>query len=170
MIAIISKAFSIKNLLFDGILLTIVYFIPALSHLCPLPLYLLDPMRLILLTGLLLTRNNVNAYFLALTIPIFSSFLIGHPPMIKAILISIELTINVLLFLQFLNKTKWHVTFAIFVSILLSKAVYYSMKFTMIKTGILDGILFSTPLYIQMGVVILITLFFSTIWMKKSET
>jgi len=170
MIAILSKAFSIKNLLVDATLLTIVYFIPALSHLCPVPLYLLDPMRLVLLAGLLLTRNNVNACFLALTIPVFSSLMVGHPPMVKAILISVELTLNVLLFLQFLNKPKWHVSVALFVSILLSKMVYYSMKFTMIKTGILDGVLFSTPLYIQMGVALLITLVFSAIWMKEPET
>ena len=168
MIAIFSKAFSIKNLLVDAALLAVIYFIPALSHLCPVPVYLLDPMRLVLLAGLLLTRNNVNAYFLALTIPVFSSLMVGHPPMVKAILISVELTVNILLFLQFLNKPKWHVPIALFVSILLSKMVYYSLKFTMIKTGILDGVLFSTPLYIQMGVVLLITLVFSTIWMKKT--
>ncbi|MDD4555381.1 MAG: hypothetical protein PHP04_14355 [Bacteroidales bacterium] len=168
MIAILSKSFSIKKLLVDSALLAVVYFIPALSHLCPVPLYLLDPMRLVLLTGLLLTRNNVNACFLALTIPVFSSLIVGHPPMVKAILISIELTVNVLLFIQFLTKPKWYVPIALFVSILLSKMVYYSVKFTMIKTGILDGVLFSTPLYIQMGVVLLITLVFSAIWMKKT--
>ena len=168
MIAILSKSFSIRNLLVDAAILAVVYFIPALSHLCPVSLYLLDPMRLVLLTGLLLTRSKVNACFLALTIPVFSSLIVEHPPMVKAILISVELTVNVLLFLQFLNKPKWHVPVALFVSILLSKMVYYSVKFLMIKTGILDGVLFSTPLYIQMGVVLLITLVFSTIWMKKT--
>lgn len=169
MIAIISKAFSFKNLLFDAVLLSIVYFIPALSHLCPVPIYLLDPMRLVLLTGLLLTRNNINAYFLALTIPIFSSFLIGHPPIVKAFLISIELITNILLFVQLINKPKFQVPVALLLSIILSKMVYYASKFMLIKFGILNGVLLSTPLFLQIGVVILITLVFSTIWMKVSR-
>ena len=169
MIAIISKAFSVKNLLVDTILLSLVYFIPALSHLCPVPIYLLDPMRLVLLTGLLLTRNNFNAYFLAFTIPVFSSLLIGHPPIVKAILISIELSINVLLFLQLLNKPKLQVHVALFLSIILSKMVYYALKFILIKSGILDSELLSTPLLYQIVTVTLITFVFSTIWMKVNS-
>lgn len=169
MIAIISKAFSIKNLLIDAVLLFIVYFIPAFSHLCPVPIYLLDPMRLVLLSGLVLTRNNFNAYFLAVTIPVFSSLLMGHPPIAKALLISIELIINVLLFSQFLNKLKWKAPIALFISIISSKMAYYMLKLMLIEFGILDGVLFSTSLYLQIGVVILITLVFSKIWVKKVD-
>jgi hypothetical protein len=43
------------------------------------PIYLADPMRIVLLAGLLLTRNLKNGILLAVTIPLFSSLVIGHP-------------------------------------------------------------------------------------------
>ncbi len=174
MIAKISRTFSNKNLLIDAVLLCIVYFIPVISHFSPVPIYLFDPMRFVLLAGLLLTRNNANVFFLAITIPVFSSFLVGHPTFIKAILISVELTINILLFIRFSNRSNLHAVVALFLSIILSKMVYYFLKFILIKFGILDGILFSTSLYVQFGVVLLITFIFSAIWsmsrIKKAKS
>jgi hypothetical protein len=79
-----------KNiLLIDVALLVALYLVPSLAHLTALPLYMLEPMRVALCVSLLFT-NRTNAYFIALTIPLASAMITGHPPPLKAALMGIE--------------------------------------------------------------------------------
>lgn len=166
MTASLSKTFTPRTILIDATILFAIYFIPALSHIAPFPLYLLDPMRIFLLAGYVLTRQNANAYLLALTIPLFSSLVSGHPPLFKAILICIELSVNILLFLQLLNRTRLNVAFTLFISILGSKLVYYASKFAFIHLGLVEGEMITTNLWVQLGTVVFVTLIFTFAWMN----
>jgi len=71
----------------------IVIFLPAISHMMPFPLFYLDPMRLVLLGVYFVTRNEKNAYIIAMGLPIFSMLYSGHPVFYKAILISFVFSI-----------------------------------------------------------------------------
>jgi len=165
----ITKIFSLRNIAIDFVILFCIYFIPALSHVAPFPLYLLDPMRIFMLAGYVLTRQNANAYLLALTIPLFSALVSGHPPLFKAILISIELSVNIILFVQLLNRTKLHMALALFLSIIGSKLVYYSLKFAFINFGFIEGDLITTDLWMQLGTAVFVTLIFTLIWIKNGQ-
>ena len=117
-----------------------------------------------MLLGFIFSRNKLNAYLLAATIPLFSSFVVSHPPIFKAALISIELTVNILVFMQFLKRSKFHVAISIFLSIIASKIVYYILKFVLINFGFIEGDLITTSLIIQLIIIILVTTLFSVIW------
>lgn len=151
----------------DILVLGLVYFIPALSHLSPFPLYYLDPMRLLLFTGYLISRNNTNAYLLAVTIPLFSTLVAGHPPFYKAILIMVELLVNITLLHFLLTKTKWHVILALFVSIIASKIMYYACKYIFIRIGLIEPGLITTSLLVQFLIITGISLLFTQFFKKQ---
>ena len=144
----------------DLALFAFVYFIPALSHLTSVPFYILEPMRVAVLLGVIVTRSFFNAYFTAATLPVFSFAVAAHPVLAKSLLMGGELVINVF-FLQFFLRRFRSKFFAAFASVLLSKAIYYAGKFLMIKASLLDMSVVSTPLWIQLVVAALLSgLFF----------
>lgn len=128
--------------------LLFVYFVPTLSHLLGIPLYLIEPMRLVLVLALVHTRPS-NAYLLALTLPLFSFAVSAHPHLLKMILITGELLFNVWLFFFVAEKFKTNKGVALGISILLSKAAYYVVKFGLISALLIEGSLVSTPLWVQ---------------------
>ncbi len=125
-----------------------IMFLPVISHMMPFPLYYLDPMRLVLLGVYFVNRNQMNAYLLAIGLPIFSMLYSGHPVFYKAMLISFELLINMVV-LHLLFRKGINIFFAVFLSIIFSKLVYYLFKFTFIEWSLISGKLFSTSLIIQ---------------------
>ncbi|MDY0077932.1 MAG: hypothetical protein RBR87_11740 [Bacteroidales bacterium] len=137
--------------------LAFIYFTPALSHLLNLPIYLIEPMRLMLILALVHT-NKRNAYLLAFTLPLFSFLVSGHPVFAKMLLISFELAMNVFLF-YFISKRTPNILFAAFGSILLSKAAYYLVKFGLLQVLLLNGKLISTPLFIQLITALIFSLY-----------
>ena len=137
----------------DIIAIAVIMFLPAISHIMPFPLYYLDPMRLVLLGVYFVNRNHKNAYLLAIGLPIFSMLYSGHPVFYKAILISFELLVNMVV-LHLLFRKGLNIFFAVFLSIILSKIVYYVFKFLFIEWSLISGKLFSTSLIIQMIIAI----------------
>lgn len=138
----------VKPAVLDVFALAFIYFLPAISHMLSIKLYLIEPMRLMLVLALVHT-NRKNAYLLALTLPLFSFLISAHPVLVKTMLISAELVVNVALF-YFLVK-RIHVLPAIFISIWLSKIFYYGLKYVAILTVLPGDSLISTPLLIQMS-------------------
>ncbi|PLX04526.1 MAG: hypothetical protein C0595_02915 [Marinilabiliales bacterium] len=138
---------TIISVLIDLIAIGFIYYVPTISHLISLPLYLMEPMRLMLIIALV-HSSKANAYLLALSLPIFSFVISGHPVFPKMLLITFELVFNVVLFYGLTKKIKYLFP-SILLSIILSKVAYYIIKFGLIKLTILDSTLFSTPLYIQ---------------------
>lgn len=139
---------NIKTYLIDFSLLLMIYFLPAISHLFAFPVYYLDPMRIALVIALIHTSKK-NAFIIALTLPLFSFLISSHPQIIKSFLLSAELVINLSLFFILKDKLK-NVFTSLFLSILISKVIYYSLKFALISFVLLNDRLFSTPLYFQL--------------------
>jgi hypothetical protein len=135
-------------LLIDVVLLVALYLVPSLSHLTALPLYMLEPMRVALLVALLFT-NRANTYFIAVTIPLASALITGHPEPLKAVLMCIEFSILVASYGYLVQRVRLPAVAALIAGILLSKVVYYSMKFVALSGGWLAGSLISTPIQTQ---------------------
>lgn len=125
----------ISSIILDFLGVAFIYFVPTLTHLLNLPLYLFEPIRIAIVLAMLHTKK-ANAYFLALTLPVFSFAVAGHPILFKMLLISAELTLNVWLF--FLIKKEFKNIFAaMFFSILISKIAYYLLQYIFIVTSLL---------------------------------
>ena len=145
-----------KSLVTDILLLGVIYMLPTISHLLAFPLYILDPMRIVIFASILLSCNKYNSYLLAATIPMFSYFVGGHPIFLKSVIIAAELLVNVMLF-WFLLK-RWRNVFGVtFTSIILAKAVYYVLKFSFIQIGWLQMELVDTSLALQIIVAVTIS-------------
>ncbi len=152
------RYFAIDALVFTGI-----YYIPALAHISPFPIYLFDPMRLLMLIGFQLTKQKANAYFLAVTIPLFSVMVTGHPSIFKALMISVELMVNILFFMLLFRRFKLHIALSIFFSIIGSKLIYYAIKFVFINLRYIEGDIITTNLYIQFLTVVIVSSVFYVI-------
>ena len=152
-----------KIILVDKLLLAFVYLIPTLSHLASYPLYYFEPMRVVLFTSILLLRDKRNAYFLAVTLPLFSFVVSGHPIAIKNIIMTIELTANVY-FLNFLLNKNINNFFACLISIITSKLFYYSFKFIIIRAGFLSLPIIGTSFISQIIVAIFISIVFMLVY------
>lgn len=144
-----------RNYIFDSVAVLLVFFIPPLVHLLKFPVYLFDPMKIIVALALVHTTRK-NTYILALTLPLVSFILSDHPLLLKAFLISVELIALVWIFYIFKNKTL-NSFFAMFLAIIISKMFYYTLKLILIKTGFLDMDLFSTPFIYQAAVCLILS-------------
>ncbi len=153
---ILSKKVSqsiIKGSVFDLFAIAAIYLVPTFSHLFALPIYFIEPMRLMLILAIAHTSKK-NAYFLAATLPIFSFVVSAHPVFLKTILISGELLLNVWLFFFIAEKIK-NKSGAMVLSIAISKLAYYIIKFMLLSFVLLEGSLISTPILIQLVTMIL---------------
>lgn len=146
----------ITTSLLDILALLFVYFTPALSHLFNLPIYFLEPMRIMVILALAHTHRK-NAYLLALTLPLFSFVVSAHPLLLKSLLITGELLFNVWFF-YFIFKKINNSFAAIILSVVASKILYYGIKFILLSALLIEGSLISTPLFIQ----VIMTLVFGT--------
>lgn len=160
---------NISLLVTDVLVLLMVYFIPALSHITPFPLYYLDPMRLMLFAAYLISRNNANAFVLAATIPVFSSLITGHPVFYKSLLISVELLIHLGCFIWMAKKIKWHPAIVFFIAAVISKLCYYLFKYIFLKAGLLSGSLQATGLDIQLCTISGLSILFAIFYKQKTS-
>ena len=133
-----------NTFLIDVALLATLYFLPSFSHVTALPLYMFEPMRVAVIIALLFT-NRTNALFIAFTIPLASMMITGHPVPFKALLMGVELSILVATYSYLVQLTRIPAFAALTGAILLSKLIYYTMKFAALSAGLLAGNLVSTP-------------------------
>jgi hypothetical protein len=160
----IIKKTTIISILTDISALAFIYLVPTISHVINLPVYLIEPMRLMLVLALVHT-NKQNAYLLALTMPLFSMIISGHPVFPKMMLIAIELSVNVFLFYLLTNKMKYMFP-AILLSILFSKMIYYLLKFILIQFAVLNTGLIATPILVQLITTVLFSLYLFRFYKK----
>jgi len=154
----------IKNIVFDLIALLAIYLVPAISHLLSLPVYYIEPMRIMLILAIVHTSRK-NAYLIALTLPLFSMLISAHPSLVKTFLITGELLLNVWLFFLLSEKLS-NKTLSIFLSIVVSKIFYYVIKFLLVTSALISGDLIATPIYIQ---IIMLFVFSSYIYLMNSR-
>ena len=138
-----------KEYLLNLLALVFIYITPALSHLISYPIYFFEPMRVFLIFTIVHLKKK-NAYLLALTLPLFSFIVSAHPSFVKMTLITFELSLNVFLFYLISERIK-NSFFSLFISISISKLVYYSIKYLLINLSLLESSFISTPLLIQLG-------------------
>lgn len=147
----------VKSLVLNSAALLLIYFTPALSHFLNFPLYLIEPMRLMLILAMV-HSNRQNAYLLAATLPLFSYAVSGHPQFYKMLLISAELTLNVWLFYKLSGRISQVFT-AMMLSVVSSKIVYYLLKALLISTMLIGPGLFSTPIWIQVMMTVIFSVY-----------
>jgi hypothetical protein len=155
---------NVRTVLIDITALLFIYLTPAISHLFSFPIYLLEPMRIMLILSLAHTSKN-NAYLIALTLPVFSYLISTHPSIIKSLLITGELVFNVWLFFYLSGKIK-NVFAAAASSIIISKIAYYAFKFLLISAGLITGSLVSTPLLLQL---VVLTIMSGYLWFNHKR-
>ncbi|MBU0765661.1 MAG: hypothetical protein KJ607_12575 [Bacteroidetes bacterium] len=136
-----------KCYLFDLFALLFVFIAPGIGFRLGVPLYLIEPMRLMVILALVHTQKP-NAFLLAIILPWFSVIVSGHPPPVKAGLMMSELLINVVFFLILLKKTD-RVFLSMLAAIVFSKLIYYLLKYVCIYAGWLAGELYATEIYAQ---------------------
>ena len=147
----------LKTIIVDVVLLGIMAFVPALSHLMGLPIRVIEPMRIALLAGMLLVNDHRNAYLLAVLLPLISTLTTGFPAGAKCCLMIVEMFANVALFGLF--ERKFSVWTSMALSILVSKVVYYGLK-----ALIIGGVVMTTPWYTQLVVILALSLGYALIF------
>jgi len=146
-INLVSTRVDYKSIIFDILALAFIYFVPALSHLFNIPIYLVEPMRIMLILAMVHTTKT-NAYLIALTLPLFSFLISSHPNVFKGLIMTAELLMNVWLFFE-ISKRVSNKFVAMLSAIVISKLVYYLLKFGLISFAVLESGLISTPIYLQ---------------------
>lgn len=136
-----------RALIIDITFVLAVVYLPSLSHLLAVPLYRLEPMRLLLILALPFAGRG-NAYLLALILPLASFLTSGHPHPAKAVLITGELLANVWLFWWLMRRFSSSLG-AMLGAITFSKLGYYLLKLALIQLAVLGPPLISTPLWLQ---------------------
>lgn len=147
---------AVRNTLLDGFLLLVIWLVPTISHALAYPVYLFEPMRVVLF-GAILFSGRTNAYLMAFGLPLFSFLTSGHPVAPKFFLIQVELVANAAL-LHFLLGRGRSFLFAAPASIIAAKVLYYAGKFLLLEEAMLDGRLVSTPWGFQLAVIGVLTL------------
>jgi hypothetical protein len=146
-INLVSTRVDYKSIMFDILALAFIYFVPALSHVFNIPIYLVEPMRIMLILAMVHTTKT-NAYLIALTLPLFSFLISSHPNVFKGLIMTSELLLNVWLFFE-ISKRLSNKFVAMLSAIVISKLVYYLLKFGLISFAVLESGLISTPIYLQ---------------------
>ena len=146
--ALIKKELKLFRILTDILIVTGILVIPIMSHGFSIPLYLIEPMRLAVVY-ILLFDSKYHAYRLAIMLPFSSYTLSGHPLLFKALLISVELCIQVFT-INYFKKIFSSLSFILLSSIFISKLCYYLLKWIFIQINFINTNLISTNLQYQL--------------------
>jgi hypothetical protein len=160
-----TSALRIRTLIIDSAALAFIFFVPALSHMLAVPIYLIEPMRIMLILAVAHTTKR-NAYLLALTLPLFSFAISAHPVFLKSLLISLELVFNVWLFFA-LGKIIRNQFAAMAIAIIGSKVFYYALKFGLLSFALIEGGMISTPIYLQLITTVIFSAYIFLILRKQ---
>ena len=153
-----------RALIIDITFVLAIIFLPSLSHLLAVPLYRLEPMRMLLVLALPFTSRG-NAYLLALILPLASFLTSGHPYPAKAVLMTGELLVNVWLFWWLMRRFSRPLG-AMLGAITFSKLGYYLAKLALIQLAVLGPPLISTPLWIQGLLAIVFSLYIFIVYSR----
>ena len=156
---ILNKGISdkLKVFVFDIIALSVIYIIPTVSHIIGFPLYYLDPMRLMVFL-IIIHTDRKNSYIIAGTLPLVSFLTSSHPVLLKSLIMSTELVINVWIFYKLSDLLKNSFISALF-SIVIAKGIYYAVKYLMVSMSLISSDIIATPLYFQLIVILTISVY-----------
>ena len=157
-----------RVIVFDILALAAIAFLPAISHMLSFPLYLIEPMRILMILAVAHTSKR-NTFIIAAALPILSFVLSSHPAFFKMLLIISELTLNVWLFF-YLSEKIGNNFYAALGSIFAAKIYYYVAKLLMVSIGLIAGDLVATPIYIQAIVALVLSVYIYFIFGKSAKT
>jgi hypothetical protein len=160
-----SKTLRYRTVITDAAALVFVAFVPAASHLFKVPIFYIEPMRIMLMLALLFS-SRLNAYALAIVLPLFSFLVSGHPTPVKMLVIIAELLLNAWLFLLFYRNTKM-AFLSTFSSILLSKVFCYAMYLVVFSMAFVKAEAQITFLISQMILTLLLSCIFWLILYRR---
>jgi hypothetical protein len=113
-----------RGLILDIFALAVVFFTPAIAHLIRIPFYMIEPMRLMIMLSIA-HSTRFNTLILALSLPLFSWAVSGHPELFKMMIMTGEMVVNVLLYYYLVRKND-SVFLSMIISIIFSKVLCYS--------------------------------------------
>jgi len=154
-LTLISKKETLKSLIFDILFIAAMYLVPAISHMWDIPLYLFEPLRIMIILAVVHTKRE-NAYFIALTLPLFSTLFSGHPFFAKMLVISGELYMNVLLYFLISGKMR-NVFLSMLSAIVMSKVFYFLCEYIFLGEMIKLYGIGEHPLYLQAFVAVILS-------------
>jgi len=114
-----------KASILDIVAFVVVFFIPKIAGLIHFPFYMIEPMRLMVILSIA-HSSRLNSFFLALTLPVFSWAVSGHPELFKMMVMTGEITLNVFLF-YFLFRKINSILLSMVISIVVSKVLCYTL-------------------------------------------
>jgi len=156
----------VKSVCIDAIALAFIYFTPSIAHLFAFPVYMIEPMRLMVILSMAHSSPK-NSYLLAMTLPLFSFIATSHPEFIKMLIITGELVFNVFLFYRLSARIK-NTFLSMISAILISKALCYLMYLVIFSVAFVreeSGTLF---LVVQLITMILFSAYIFFFWKKRS--
>jgi len=147
----------LKVITFDLIALSVIYLVPTISHIVGFPLYYLDPMRLMVFL-IIIHTDRKNSYLIAGTLPLVSFLTSSHPVLLKSLIMSGELMINVWLFFKLSDLLRNNFVSALF-SVVIAKGIYYSSKYILVSMTLISSDIIATPFYYQLIIIIAISVY-----------
>lgn len=140
----------------DLVAVGVILFMPQIVKTTGLPVYLMEPMRVLTLIALAHT-GKINALILAIGLPLLGFLSEGHPHEIKAGIMATELIINVLIFYTLYSRLP--ALWAMPLAIVVAKLVYYGLKWIAVATALLPPPVMATPLIYQLAVLVIMSLY-----------
>ena len=146
-----------RTLIIDAMLLCAICIVPTLSHLLSLPFYMLNPMTLCLLAGMLLVTDTRNAFMLAVLLPVVSMLISGMPAPLKCVCMIVELL--TITGVYQLTYKRYGSFLSILGAMICGKVVFYILKMLLISPAVLIG----TSIWIQLIVTVVFAVLFNRI-------
>ncbi len=157
----------IRNSIMDLLAVAFIYLVPTVSHLFSYPLYIFDPMRMMVILAISHSTKR-NTFLLALTLPLISFLISGHPVFFKALLITGELTLNIFLF--YLFQKRFSIVFlSLLGSIIIAKIFYYAGKVLLVNFSLLKMDVVSTSILLQLIMALIFSAYVFIIWRNKEK-
>lgn len=158
-----SKEF-IKSLCIDTGALAFIYFTPVFAHITAFPVYMIEPMRLMVILSLAHSSRR-NSYLLAFTLPLFSYIATLHPEFLKMLIITTELGLNVFIFYWLCKRMK-NIFLAMVSAILTSKVACYILYLIFFSMAFVRNEADITFLLVQLIATILFSAYIFFFWKR----
>ncbi len=154
----------LKSVCIDTIALAFIYFTPVIAHLIAFPVYMIEPMRLMVILSMAHSSRR-NSYLLAFTLPLFSYIATSHPEFFKMLIITAELGLNIFFFYWLSTRMK-NVFLAMVSAIITSKVMCYTMYLIFFSIAFVRNEADVLFLFVQLITTILFSAYFFISWKK----
>jgi hypothetical protein len=158
----------LKNVCIDTGALAFIYFTPVIAHLIALPVYMIEPMRFMVILSMAHSSKR-NSYILAFTLALFSYVATSHPEFFKMLIITAELVLNVFFFYWLAGRTK-NIFLAMISAIIISKVSCYIMYFIFFSIAFVRNEADTLFLLVQLITTILFSAYIFFFWKKNNHS